>query len=84
MSNTEKADDINVVEEDLKKWQDDTGPIRDDLSESARVRRASKRRAGGIGDTDIVEDVEAVEEDLHIAEEGGIKLEAFNLRVRKP
>lgn len=33
------------------------------------------------GDTDLVADVEAVEEELEEEEEDGIKLEAFNLKV---
>lgn len=48
----------------------------------AQTRRASQRKAGaGVDDTDIVEDVEGIEEDLEQEEEDGIKLEAFNLKV---
>ncbi len=48
----------------------------------AQTRRAAKRKAGGgVDDTDIVEDVEGIEEELEQEEEDGIKLEAFNLKV---
>lgn len=48
----------------------------------AQTKRAAKRKAGrGVDDTDIVEDVEGIEEDLEQEEEDGIKLEAFNLKA---
>lgn len=48
----------------------------------AQTRRAAKRKTGGgPDDTDIVEDVEGIEEELEQEEEDGIKLEAFNLKV---
>lgn len=49
----------------------------------AQSRRAARRRAGDVGDTDLVDDVEHVEEDLAVDEEYGVKLEAFNLKEER-
>lgn len=50
----------------------------------AHTKRAAKRKGGGIGDTDLVTDVERAEEDLEEdAEEDGIKIEAFNLKEER-
>ena len=67
------------------------GPVKESLVGMAQSKRAHKRKGGGVpaaavvGDTDLVEDVEGVEEDLEVGEEeergGGVKLEAFNLKV---
>ena len=46
----------------------------------AHTLRVAKRK-GAAADTDLVADVEAVEEDLAAEEEDGVPLEAFNLKV---
>lgn len=57
------------------------GPVKESMVGMAHSKRAAKRKGGGVGDTDIVEDVEGIEEELEQAEEDGIQLEAFNLKV---
>ncbi len=57
------------------------GPIKESMAGIAQSQRATKRKGGGVGDADLVQDVQRVEEDLEVEEEGGIKLEAFNLKV---
>lgn len=49
----------------------------------AHTKRAAKRKGGGVGDTDLVRDLQRVEEDLEVEEEGGMKLEAFNLKEER-
>jgi CD2 antigen cytoplasmic tail-binding protein 2 len=51
----------------------------------AQTKRAAKRKGGpsAVADTDLVDDVQRVEEDLEIEEEDGIKLEAFNLKEER-
>jgi hypothetical protein len=56
------------------------GPVKESLVGMAQTRRAAKRK-GAVDDTDLVEDVEGIEEDLEQEEEDGMKLEAFNLKV---
>ena len=56
------------------------GPIRESQVNMAQTKRAAKRKAGDIGDTDLVDDVRHVEEELEVEEEDGIRLEAFNLK----
>lgn len=58
------------------------GPVKESMVGMAQSKRAAKRKAvHGVDDTELVEDVEGVEEDLEQEEEDGIKLEAFNLKV---
>ncbi|KAL4422393.1 hypothetical protein ABPG75_008590 [Micractinium tetrahymenae] len=60
------------------------GPVKESMVGMAQTRRAAKRKAGGgVDDTDIVEDVEGIEEELEQEEEDGIKLEAFNLKEER-
>lgn len=59
------------------------GPIKESLVGMAQTKRAAKRKGGGVGDTDLVDDVERVEEELEVEEEDGIKLEAFNLKEER-
>lgn len=47
----------------------------------AHTKRAAKRK-GAVADTDLVDNVEAVEEELAEEEDEGVQLEAFNLKVR--
>ena len=54
--------------------------MKESLVGMAQTRRAAKRK-GAVDDTDIVEDVEGIEEELEVEEEDGIKLEAFNLKL---
>jgi len=52
----------------------------------AQAKRAAKRKGGpssGVPDTDLIDDVQRVEEDLEVEEEDGIKLEAFNLKEER-
>ena len=56
------------------------GPVKESLVGMAQTRRAAKRK-GAVADTDLVEDVEGIEEDLEQEEEDGMKLEAFNLKA---
>ena len=57
------------------------GPIKESMVGMAQTKRASRRKGKGVGDTDLVDDVEDIEEELEEEEEGGVKLEAFNLKV---
>jgi hypothetical protein len=58
------------------------GPVKESMVGMAQSKRAAKRKAGRVvDDTDLVEDVEGVEEELEQEEEDGIKLEAFNLKA---
>lgn len=60
------------------------GPVKESMVGMAQTRRAAKRKTGGgPDDTDIVEDVEGIEEELEQEEEDGIKLEAFNLKEER-
>ncbi|PRW60637.1 CD2 antigen cytoplasmic tail-binding 2 [Chlorella sorokiniana] len=59
------------------------GPVKESQVGMAQTRRAAKRKGTGVDDTELVEDVEAVEEDLEHEEEDGIKLEAFNLKEER-
>ncbi|PSC74352.1 CD2 antigen cytoplasmic tail-binding 2 [Micractinium conductrix] len=58
------------------------GPIKESMVGMAHTKRAAKRK-GAVDDTDLVEDVEGIEEDLEQEEEDGIKLEAFNLKEER-
>jgi CD2 antigen cytoplasmic tail-binding protein 2 len=58
------------------------GPIKESLVGMAQTKRAAKRKGGplsAVADTDLVDDVQRIEEELEVEEEDGIKLEAFNL-----
>jgi CD2 antigen cytoplasmic tail-binding protein 2 len=58
------------------------GPVKESMVGMAQSKRAAKRKGGAkVEDTDLVQDVEGIEEDLEQEEEDGIKLEAFNLKV---
>lgn len=57
------------------------GPVKESMVGMAHTRRAARRKGAAVGDTDIVEDVEDIEEELEQEEEDGIKLEAFNLKA---
>jgi hypothetical protein len=50
----------------------------------AQTKRAAKRKAGDIGDTDLVDDIQHVEEDLEVDDDDGeVPLEAFNLKEER-
>ena len=61
------------------------GPIKESLVGMAQTKRAAKRKGGpsSVADTDLVDDVQRIEEELEIEEEDGIKLEAFNLKEER-
>lgn len=66
--------------------EEEVGPIKESLVGKAQSVRAARRKGKGIGDTDILEDVEQAEElkempDAEKEKEHGIELEAFNLEV---
>lgn len=70
--------------EDLE--HEEGGPIKESLVGMAQTKRAAKRKGGpssAIADTDLVDDVQRVEEELEVEEEDGIKLEAFNLKEER-
>lgn len=58
------------------------GPVKESMVGMAQTKRAAKRK-GAVADTDLVEDVEGIEEDLEAEEEDGNKLEAFNLKEER-
>jgi len=60
---------------------EDGGPIKEIMVGVAQSQRAAKRKAVGVCDVGA-EIAHNVEEDLEVEEEDGIKLEAFNLKVR--
>ncbi|KAI3429814.1 hypothetical protein D9Q98_010127 [Chlorella vulgaris] len=60
------------------------GPVKESMVGMAQSKRAAKRKGGAkVEDTDLVQDVEGIEEDLEQEEEDGIKLEAFNLKEER-
>ncbi|GAB4814666.1 hypothetical protein N2152v2_001712 [Parachlorella kessleri] len=59
------------------------GPVKESLVGMAQKRRAAKRKGAMAGDTDLVEDLEGVEEELEADEDDGIQLEAFNLKEER-
>ncbi|KAI7844013.1 hypothetical protein COHA_002550 [Chlorella ohadii] len=63
--------------------EEEGGPVKESQVGMAQTRRAAKRKGAGADDTELVDDVEAVEEDLEQEEEDGIKLEAFNLKEER-
>ena len=65
---------------------DEAGPSKESLGGIAQNKRTAKRKArrdADADDTDLVDDVRHIEEDLELEEEDGIKLEAFNLKEER-
>ena len=67
----------------LKEWEDEEGgPVKESLVGMAQVKRSVKRKSAA-ADTDLVADVQGVEEELEVEEEDGYKLEPFNLKEER-